>query len=339
MPDGSQWSAAAATAAASKCGRCGCRTPLWPVSQCEVTLIPTRPGLADHDHLGWGSRVTTMLTTAPFALLNGYGFQWPVHVCAQGDRQHIHCFFQPLSHCGGRAEQLCPDDETFGACSAWLNRNPTRSDHVTQRYHEPTDEEITRACASAASLLRTSASSCASQADGRLLAWRVIARLLMRPQPEIQERAERIIPAQFLSWMGGQYGAVHIRRGDKVFGNNAETSALPPCMYLERLAVMSSSARGLDVFVATDDLTILPELQGCAVSKPLAWRLHHINGGPGRGIGDDVTYRLWAEMSILRRSTWCVATYSSNVGRLVQMLRDQAPGSMISLDRAWFMRP
>ena len=306
-----------------------------------MVLVPTRPGLAEHANLGWGSRVNSMLTVAPYALLNGYGFQWPVHICADADRTHPHCWFQPLSACGERAEQLCPEKDTFGSCGAWLNRFPTREEHITKKYHEPTADEIERACGSAAALIGSNADGCASKEDGALLAWRVIARLMMRPQPEIEERAARLVPAAFKAWAGGVYGAVHIRRRDKVFGNNAEAEAVEPCLYLERLATLSSSRRDLDVFVATDDWKILPTLPSCATAAALNWTIHHFGGGqPSRGIAADVTYRLWAEVGVMRGAAWCVATFSSNVGRLVQMLRAQPPDTMASMDRAgWFMRP
>ena len=338
-PDGSKWSTDAATLRVSTCAECGCRSPLWPVRTCIVTLIPTRPGLADHDDLGWGSRVNTLLTTAPFALANGYGFQWPSHICAMADRQHPHCFFQPLSHCGQRAEQVCPDEKTFGACTSWLNR-PYRADHVTKAYHQPTDKEITTGCISAATLLQMSGDGCASLANGRLLAWRVIARLFLRPQPEISERTASLVPEAFHSWMIHPFGAIHVRRGDKVFGNNAEAKAVNPCSYLDRLDSLMAGGSAGHIFVATDDLSILPELRICETTVSRSWVLHHFDGSPSRGISGDVTYRLWAEVRLMVRAAWCVGTYSSNIGRLVQMLRVQPPETMASMDRAqWFMRP
>ena len=48
--------------------------------------------------------------------------------------------------------------------------------------------------------------------------------------------------------------------------------------------------------------------------------------------GRDVLYRLYAEISLLVRANWTVGTFSSNVGRLVQLLRDQPEGTMVSMD-------
>ena len=97
---------------------------------------------------------STLLTTAPFALLNGYGFQWPAHICAASDRASVHCFFQPLSHCGASAQLVCPSSDASCAHSwqhawhdriatwlrhswlQWLSPFPFRLEqHVVQGYH------------------------------------------------------------------------------------------------------------------------------------------------------------------------------------------------------------
>ena len=86
---------------------------------------------------------------------------------------------------------------------------------------------------------------------------------------------------------------------------------------------------------------IVPALAGlslaaCETTRSLQWGLWHFDGQPGRGTSEAITYRLWAEVTMLRDATWAVGTFTSNVGRLVQVLRTQPEETFASVDAAWY---
>ncbi|CAD7946399.1 unnamed protein product [Amoebophrya sp. A120] len=56
---------------------------------------------------------------------------------------------------------------------------------------------------------------------------------------------------------------------------------------------------------------------------------------PKRGTGAEDLYRLWAEVILLTKATFAVGTFSSNLSRLVQVLRQQPQNTMLSLDMRW----
>ena len=59
-------------------------------------------------------------------------------------------------------------------------------------------------------------------------------------------------------------------------------------------------------------------------------------GDPGRGQSRAVVYRLYAELHLLVKANWTVATFSSNVGRVVQLLREQPEETCTSVDTRWY---
>ena len=119
-------------------------------------------------------------------------------------------------------------------------------------------------------------------------------------------------------------------------GEGGEADAKPVCDYADRLAALSDRRPKLQVFVATDDLSTVDELAACETTRSLQWGLWHFDGQPGRGTSEAITYRLWAEVTMLRDATWAVGTFTSNVGRLVQVLRTQPEETFASVDAAWY---
>ena len=105
--------------------------------------------------------------------------------------------------------------------------------------------------------------------------------------------------------------------------------------------MLSGRREALPVYVATDDISTVDELRACPEAQQLDWRITHAQSDPSRGIEAAVTYRLWAEMTLLAHATWVVGTFSSNVGRLVQVLRTQEEASFQSVDtpRGWSFFP
>ena len=312
--------------------------------------------------VGWGSRVNAYLTVAAYALAHGYGLQFPATICAAEDRASPHCFFQPTSRCGERAVQMLAEQKEREP--AGLARDYARYGRTSARDMPLYSAQVELACRRAAEVLGVGAAQCAEPsaigvlpptdcerargADGRycqehsaedqLHAWRVIAKLLLRVQPDLQGAIEREYLAATRSWSGKTFAAVHIRRGDKI----SEAGAyVQECSYLQRLWDISrntsDATSGLHVFVATDDLEIMPTLRACAVARQHDWALHSFDGAPQRDESRASVYRLWAEVSLLVDATYTVASYTSNIGRLVQVMRyGKAPETMSSMDGGWF---
>ena len=111
--------------------------------------------------------------------------------------------------------------------------------------------------------------------------WRLLTRLVARPQPEVQSEALATwlprtgIPVQ--TWESGHFAALHVRRTDK----KIETRRSSSCLYLGKLSHLAyktglTGADALYIFVATDDPAVLRELRRCPpppeVKKPQAYR-------------------------------------------------------------------
>ena len=182
--------------------------------------------------------------------------------------------------------------------------------------------------------------------------WRLLTRLVARPQPEVQSEALATwlprtgIPVQ--TWESGHFAALHVRRTDK----KIETRRSSSCLYLGKLSHLAyktglTGADALYIFVATDDPAVLRELRRCPpppeVKKPQAYRFVSLVEGwraPSRGFGHEQLLRLWAEVEVLCQARAVVGTFSSNLGRLVQLLRRQPLDTFASLNTpgrtGWF---
>tara|TARA_B110001452_G_scaffold201389_1_gene171458 strand:+ start:122 stop:1243 length:1122 start_codon:yes stop_codon:yes gene_type:complete len=307
----------------------------WPHRSCPLSLVASRPEWLEGRDSAWdtgfGGRVTSMVVTAAHALTKGFGFEPSPEVCALEERARPRggCFFLPPEggDCGPRVEKLCFD----------ANRLCDSAPSGTKKkavYHGAT-LRIAPANVSAACRLLTGQDgrNCVDQ----VLAWRTISRVVLRLQPSVAARVHDLLAWSHES-LSGTYGALHIRRTDltKVHAWGRRASAVHPCKYVARLRAMAGrSAKGLSVFVAYDDPQSIDELRSCPDVQSLRWSLVTFPGGaPGREFLHDasVPLRLWAEMTLLAQATWLVATLSSNVGRLVQLMRQQSPDTLSSMD-------
>lgn len=134
------------------------------------------------------------------------------------------------------------------------------------------------------------------------------------------------------------YVALHVRRGDK----KKERPFVPLKRYADAVKLLAND--NSSVFVATDDGSVLAELRyylrGRAVVtvKEAKSRKGHVQAVMNRlylrkNVGRVVT--LLAEIEIMRRASLFVCTFSSNLGRLVHVLRWQRADSSVSLDDRW----
>ena len=212
-------------------------------------------------------------------------------------------------------------------------RNSSGTEHsmISYRGNQP-NREVNQAC----SILTGDAKLCIG-----LYAWRVVASYVLRPQPDVENfiRLNYFSKLPFLS-ENKSYGAVHIRRTDAIACSHKMNCApsysrkvIEPCAFMNQMAVMNNRRKDYYVFVSTDEIdNMLPVLKQCPVTTELKWQLQFFENNPLRGGNRDVIMRLWAEMTILIDAEFVVGTFSSNIDRLVQVLRTQDAASMHSID-------
>jgi hypothetical protein len=294
-------------------------------STCSKLIIPTREswvvsGTKNHGSHGWGSRVNRMLKYAPFAIVKGYNFQFSSLTCPEADRTYPHCFFAPKL--------------SISSCrTAW---------NLVDEYYK-WDKPSTQYVRDACKVLSPGANQSDSPCSSELQAWRVVARQVVVVQDNVTAAIKRYYHVPNMN--ASHYGAIHIRRTDKVApnsyskvqpnGRRAEAMSYSACTYAEALCNMTCTS-GLSVFVATDDTQAIVELKKCRLVRSRNWRIQTLKDyGPRRSSTRGEVYRLWAEIGVMIRATYVVATFSSNIGRLVQVLRDKPPSTMVSLDVPW----
>lgn len=186
-----------------------------------------------------------------------------------------------------------------------------------------------------------------------------LARRIMRFTPET---AAEVHAMNFeLGLREGEYVAVQIRRGDKTTGARRESVPVPMASYvtaaidaLQSRGLLSTSGRSNGrpvVAVCSDDLSAAEEFNEELDSRgDIHSRIQVVYrrrakrpwGREGHWQADFnsqpletrkfLTLEFLADVEVLRQAAVCVVTFSSNVGRLVALLRD---GPIVSLDGQW----
>ncbi len=173
--------------------------------------------------------------------------------------------------------------------------------------------------------------------DGDIFAaLQVLARMLWRLRPQVKSR----IHAQVRAALPEAYVGVHIRRGDKLSSREAERVEVRS--YLAR---MDSLGTGLDtVFVASDDHNAVAEFRLAAPH----WRVVSFCQPTLRGHRQAsfnsqrpeqrqlATEHILRDLEALIRAEYFIGTFSSNLGRLLCLLRGQR--QCTSMDCAWYPR-
>lgn len=342
LGDASVWVAGSRSSGydVNECPACSCQTPRWPHAECTTVVVPARSEKeASLDSLGFAARANDILLGAAYALEKGYGISHAVQSCPDELREeNIFCFFQPVSKCGDQARNLW----MWGGSGVSLQED--KSDITFY------DGDWSKVC----DALGNPGGDCTSSKLGM---WRAIAQLVLQVQPEIELKVQELWLQKFMqSWAapGEVYAAMHIRRTDKVTGeSNGNTLGKPEsipisaCSYVDAVRMGFNKRDGgvpmyLNVFVATDDPLVLGELSLCSSAKN--WHFHSFFdepgvGPPGRGMAADVMFRLWGEIKLLTNAYAVAGTYSSNMGRLVQLLRTQPADTFTSVDLEKFELP
>ncbi|CAK9038762.1 unnamed protein product [Durusdinium trenchii] len=173
-------------------------------------------------------------------------------------------------------------------------------------------------------------------------------RRIWRYTSETKKRIERLneelrLPESFI--------AVQIRRGDKVAGNRKESVSTTGRDFA-REALKHVTASCSVIVVCSDDRSAAEELAqavlltrgGGAPRAEVRWRQRedvpeHLRNGHWQADYNALsakqrvamTHEFLADVEVLRQASVCVCTFSSNVGRLVALLRD---GPTVSMDIA-----
>jgi hypothetical protein len=143
------------------------------------------------------------------------------------------------------------------------------------------------------------------------------------------------------------YIGIHIRKGDKL---RREAREIPLEKYITTIeGILKANKTIKHIFVASDDYTVIEKLRQL---KP-KWNflslydnnsqrtktIGHFQGHFNRLSKKQKLYEtrlLMCELQILMDSKYVVCGMSSNICRLVQILRHQHPSTAISLDRSWY---
>ncbi|KAI0565822.1 Alpha-(1,6)-fucosyltransferase [Gracilaria domingensis] len=174
-----------------------------------------------------------------------------------------------------------------------------------------------------------------AQSRSSLQRYRKIAANAWELNDRTHEAVQRVITQTNLP---PQYLAVHIRRGDKA----KERPLVPLRRYVEAIKLMQNSNG--TVFIATDDGSVIKtmreQLAGRRVVSVTAAqeRKGHIQKLMNRMYlkqNEERVVALLAEIEMMRKATVFIGTFSSNLGRLVHVLRDQEAESSVSLDDKW----
>lgn len=157
---------------------------------------------------------------------------------------------------------------------------------------------------------------------------------------DVRNRVETSL-AQLGVEQGSDYVGVHVRRGDKVFGDLAEAELISTESYAAAIREHLGTS-GSRVYLASDDpgaRSELQELLGSGVTVIEAPRLPQdtynstLTYSDPEGREEEILYALLTDLEALRRSRAFVGTASSNLGRLVYILRGgPAGGPAVSLD-------
>lgn len=142
------------------------------------------------------------------------------------------------------------------------------------------------------------------------------------------------------NWTEKPYIGLHIRRGDK----EKETREVPLTRYKSAINLLDPSAE-TPIFLATDEGAIISRFRELVHPRPLYFvhdttRRHgHVQAVQNRIYPQENRARVvsfLAEIEALKRADYFIGTSSSNVGRVVHLLREgRDVGSSVSLDFQW----
>eukprot|EP00966_Prymnesium_polylepis_P210977 4885696-Prymnesium_polylepis.1 len=295
------------------CPYCSCRASDWPNrNSCPPLAVAVREICSD-----WADCVNGMLSLAPVALDRRHVLGFSARLCGHFTHDP-HCFFQPLStYCNEGPPQLITDVNDHKRVALMDGAG------VVITWPQATAEQLKAAC----SALLPAGSKQHVQCTVPLFAWRRVAQSVLRPQPEIvaavQGRYLISVP-----WTNrSAYGAVHIPSGNK--------QACGYASLLWTVMARDGEVSTPDVFIATEDASIVTEFRACVVAREwhIFWFGNESLCHTVMAVEEPVNHcliRHWADLTMLVRADWAVVSFDTSFGRLVQVLRTAPPESLSS---------
>jgi hypothetical protein len=126
------------------------------------------------------------------------------------------------------------------------------------------------------------------------------------------------------------YVSLHIRRGDKVTGNLKEADIVSLSKYVEQIEKIKPNIS--NVFIATDDYSVIEEFKKIC---PVDWQIITFCERNNKGY-DEAGFlsknseetktdmiSLFNDLHFLAESEYFIGTYSSNIGRLIALIKGQ----------------
>lgn len=158
---------------------------------------------------------------------------------------------------------------------------------------------------------------------------------------ETQSFVQQCRPGNLSNYIG-----VHVRRGDKLVN---EAGSIPLVNYINRIEKIVQQNQNQNIFVASDDPSTTDDFRKL---KP-QWTFISVSSTDQKRTGSDghrqrefnrldrgrkrfQTHLLICQLQMLIDANYVFCTMSSNICRLIQILRHQPPSTMISLDRSWY---
>lgn len=270
---------------------------------------------------GLGAQILHMLDAAAFARLAGPRSR----LCVRESRYWNYgcaphkgwsCYFSS-SPC--RQSQTCPELARLPPHAVWTSRCILVS--TRQSMHH----------------VSTIANQLAKQHPvSEFTFYRHLANSLWKLNPHTSKAVSKVFSAARLR--PGRYIAIHIRRGDK----RREVKLPRIKKYAKSVRILARKDE--PIFIATDDGAVLYEMRKRLpdrkiVSLPSAIkRTGHLQAEQNRiwmkRRYDDVV-DLLTEIELMRRGRIFIGTFSSNLGRLVYLLRNSDNRDSVSLDDQW----
>lgn len=191
----------------------------------------------------------------------------------------------------------------------------------------------------------------AGSADRGMAAAGVALAALTHPTPAFASAVDTAASHARRRLHGGRYIGVHLRRGDKV----TEVPPVPLTAYARAVSVLAVGVGGpvMDprravpvtrVYVASDDAAaaaalaaFLPAMTVVSTASGGGHKQATLNAAPAATTAAAVA-ALWADVTLLVGAAGFVGSGSSNLGRVIQLLRlagGASPASSVSVDTRW----
>eukprot|EP01125_Pyxidicula_operculata_P019160 TRINITY_DN6921_c0_g1_i2.p1 TRINITY_DN6921_c0_g1~~TRINITY_DN6921_c0_g1_i2.p1 ORF type:complete len:298 (+),score=58.50 TRINITY_DN6921_c0_g1_i2:292-1185(+) len=156
---------------------------------------------------------------------------------------------------------------------------------------------------------------------------------LMRFNPKTKLEIEKTL-SRFTNWSTREYYAVHIRRGDKVFGPQSEMKIIPTINYVKTIEKHAGGSLTVPLFVASDSgdaikqvKELRPEWEVWSLDNEEFAELRKWNYSTSEFVKKDYSFRMqWAklvfcEMTMLRHATIFIGSGKSNFFSFVDYMR------------------